>query len=76
MQSKDFDWFVEHYDQLCSEYGNKYLLIKNETVLGAYDSFADGVHAGLLTEEPGSFIVQECNTDYRAYNNYIASIFF
>ena len=76
LQSNDYHWFLDNYDKLYSKYGHKYLAIKNNKVIGAYDSYADAVNETLLKEELGSFIVQECNGDESAYMAQIASLNF
>ena len=60
-QETDFEWFLTNYSDLYEEYGKKYLAIKNCSVLGAYDSYAEGVRKTSRTEELGTFIVQLCN---------------
>lgn len=74
--SDDFAWFVAHYPELQKRYGNVFLAIKNRHILGAYPTYADGVRETKKTEELGSFIIQECNTQCEAYNCYIASMNF
>ena len=39
MQRADFNWFLNNYDNLYKKYGHKFLVIKDETVLGAYESY-------------------------------------
>ena len=73
MQDRDFSWFIEHYQELYTEYGHKFLAIKNKVVLGVYDSMIDGVKATAKTEPLGTFIVQECNGDESAYTSYIVT---
>ena len=67
----DFKWFVDNYQSLFDEYGHKFLAIKDKHVIGAYNSFMDAVES--THEEPGTFIVQECNGNESAYTNYISS---
>ena len=67
----DFKWFVDNYQALYEKYGHKFLAIKEKQVIGAYDSFIDAIEN--TEEEPGSFIVQECNGNESAYTNYISS---
>ena len=67
MQHQDFEWFLSHYQDLFEEYGHTFLVIKNKKVLGAYDSYAQGVREAEKTEALGTFIVQECNGDPSAY---------
>ena len=74
MQDRDFEWFLENYDDLFNIYGTSFLAIKNETVLGAYKSFREALDTTLLTEEIGTFIIQECDGTERAYTTQITSI--
>ena len=76
LQDKDFNWFLQNYMELFKEYGKKYLAIKSEVVLGAYDSFAEAVNKTSETEELGTFIVQLCNGEESGYTNYISSMHF
>ncbi len=75
MQDSDFQWFLDHYDELYKKYGRAYLAIKEAKVLGAYGSYAEGVRAAARTEEPGTFIVQLCDGTEAAYTNYVLSNF-
>ena len=76
MQEKDFEWFLENYNELYERYGHTFLAIRNEEVLGSYGSFREAVEITQLTEELGTFIVQECNGDESAYTVQIASMNF
>mgnify|MGYP004480387363 FL=1 len=73
MQGRDFDWFLQHYDELYRQYGEAYLAIKNQSVIGSFRTSADGVRGASLVAAPGSFIVQRCDGTPDAYTNYIAS---
>jgi len=75
MQDKDFKWFIENYSILYEKYGCCFLVIKNMNVIGVYECFDEAVDTTLLTEEIGTFIVQECNGDESAYTIQIASMF-
>ena len=74
MARTDFNWFLNHYDELYETYGHKFLVIKNKTILGAYDSVREAVDN--TDEELGTFIVQECNGDPSAYTSCISSLIF
>ena len=74
--SEDFAWFKEHYTEFQKEYGNSFIVIKNKKVLGVYKSYAEGVKKTSETEKLGTFIVQECNTQYEAYHCCISSMNF
>ena len=73
LRKKDFQWFLEHYQELFIKYGVSFLAIKDQRVLGSYPSYAIGVAETRKTEPVGSFIVQECNGSESAYSCYIAS---
>ena len=74
--SEDFAWFKEHYSEFQKKYGKSFIAIKNKTVLGVYDTYGDGVRETLKTHEIGTFIIQECSPDDKAYQCSIASINF
>jgi len=76
MQDRDFKWFLENYDDLFKLYGRCFLAIKNEKVLGSFESFKTAVDSTMLSEEIGTFIVQECNGEESAYTARIASMNF
>lgn len=76
IQDLDFQWFLSNYDKLYREYGDKYLAIKNQEVIGVYNSYIDGVNETKKTEELGSFIIQHCNGDESGYSNFISSMNF
>ncbi len=67
----DFNWFLQNYDDLYNQYGHKFLAVKNKKVLGAYNSVREAVDC--INEEPGTFIVQECNGNESGYTNYVSS---
>ena len=76
MQNADFEWFIANYVKLYKKFGSAYLAIKNKTVLGTYESYAEGVCATQKTEELGTFIIQKCGKDESSYTNYISSTMF
>ena len=73
-QLEDFKWFKENYQTLFDEYGSCYLAIKDKKVLGSYQSRIEAINTTAKTEERGTFIVQKCNGDESAYNQYFPSL--
>ena len=67
MQDRDFDWFLQNYDELYKQYGKSYLVIKDQNVIGSFQTYADGVRGASLIAAPGSFIVQHCDGTPDAY---------
>jgi len=76
MQENDFQWFLEHYDQIYNEHGECYVAIKDKTILGVYHSHLDALRQTAKTEKLGSFIVQHCNGNESGYTVRIASMNF
>ena len=64
---KEFDFFVNNQKILVEKYKGKYIVIKNEKVLGAYDSLAEAVEKTSRREELGTFLVQKCEPSRKAY---------
>ena len=75
MQDNDFELYIKNFDQLYELYGDKYIAIKNQRIIGIYDSCAEGVRETSKKEEIGTFIIQKCGKDSSAYTNHIASLF-
>ncbi len=57
---KDFMYFVKNYDSIYNKYGHKFIVIKNEAVLGAYSSIMEALLETNKTNEYRSYIIQEC----------------
>lgn len=76
MQSRDYTWFTNNLPSLYEKYGNVYLAIKNETVIGVYNSYAEGVNETKKSEPLGTFIIQRCGRDESVHTNYISSFSF
>ena len=76
MQTNDYKWFLENYNAIYEKYGVSYVVIKNKTILGTFETYAEGVRATSKTDEIGTFIVQKCDGNESAYTTYISSMCF
>ena len=76
MRNTDFSWYKKNLNSLHEKYGEKYIAIKDEQVLGSFDSYADGVKITSQKEPLGSFIIQKCGADESAYTCTISSMNF
>lgn len=74
-QNKDFEWFVFNNKRLFKKYGEKFLAIKDQKVIGVFDNYADAVRQTSLKEKLGTFIVQQCGKDDSVYTSSIVSVF-
>ncbi len=64
---REFDYFLEHHEELLKDYSGKHLVIKGEKVVGAYDSEEEAYFKSLEKHEPGTFLVQLCTPGDEAY---------
>lgn len=72
----DYLWFEDNYTELQSQYGDAFLAIKNKSVIGVYENYADGVKETLKTDQIGSFIVQRCTKEGGIFECRITSMNF
>ena len=59
----DYDFFINNLVALYKKYGHCFIVIKNESVIGVYNNFDDALTDTLKTENPGTFLIQECVED-------------
>jgi hypothetical protein len=67
MLEKEFKYYLDHQDELVKKYNGKYIVIKGEQVLGAYDSEADAYFESTKDHEAGTFLIQLCQPGEDAY---------
>ena len=67
MLEKEFDFYLDHQDELVKEYNGKYIVIKNGQVLGAYSSDIEAIEETSKTNELGTFLVQYCSPGKENY---------
>jgi hypothetical protein len=60
MLEKEFKYYTDHQKDLVAKYEGKYIVIKGEQVLGAYDSEMEAYNASVKTSELGTFLIQQC----------------
>lgn len=65
--SKDFQYFLDHQNELVAKYDGKVLLIVGQHVVGVYNSEAEAYFSALEKYEPGTFLIQLCTEGERAY---------
>lgn len=52
------DYLISHQEELAKEYPGKYLVIRGEEVVGAYNTYEEGVLAGTEFCGVGPFLVR------------------
>lgn len=64
---KEFEFYLANQNELVKKYNGKYIVIKNCTVIGAYDSESEAI-AKTSKEHPlGTFLVQKCEPGAESY---------
>lgn len=64
---KDFEYYLEHQDELVRKYNGRYVVIKNQEVLDAYDDIETAVNETAKNHELGTFLVQRCSPGKEDY---------
>lgn len=67
MKKSDFEWFIENYNNLYESYGDSYIAIKDNTVIGTYKNPREALRDVSLKYESGTYIIQKCNGCASAY---------
>jgi len=70
---KDFDFYLNHQDELVKKYNGKYIVIKNGEVLGSYESDIEAVEETTKMHELGTFLVQYCSPGDKSYTSHFHS---
>lgn len=74
----DFGYYLKHKPALVRKYRGKYVVIRDGTVLGAYDDQLVAISETSKTHELGTFIVQHClpgrNADRQVYHSRVVFV--
>jgi hypothetical protein len=64
---KEFDYYLQHQQELVRKYNGKIIVIKGQTVIGVFDSELEAVQKTSETHELGTFLVQKCEPGKESY---------
>lgn len=67
MLDKEFNFFMEHKQELASKYDGKYIVIVGDCIVGVYDTNEDAYEESLKNYKLGEFFIQECSSDASSY---------
>jgi len=68
MLENEFKYYLEHQSELVEKYNGKFIVLKNEIVIGVYDSNRDAYTETVKTEELGTFLIQHCTPGPESYS--------
>ena len=57
---KEFQYYLDHQEELVSKYDGKVIVIKDQTVIGVYKSELQAVQETTKKHPLGTFLVQIC----------------
>jgi hypothetical protein len=64
---KEFEYYLQHQDELVKQYNGKYIVIKDSVVIGAYASDLEAVTITSREHELGTFLIQKCEPGTSSY---------
>jgi hypothetical protein len=74
MFDEELSYFQKNQDDLVKKYNGKTLVIKNSSVLGAYDTPLIAYKETVKVHKPGSFMLQPCKPGPDAYTVTISTL--
>jgi len=60
MIEKEFKYYLNNQSDLINKYNKKFIVIKNEKVIGVYTSHSEAYNETVKKEELGTFLIQHC----------------
>jgi hypothetical protein len=64
---KEFDFFIQNQEKLFKKYPGKYIVIKNNKILGSYPSISEAISETSKVEKLGTFLVQKCASGKKVF---------
>jgi hypothetical protein len=74
MLHKEFEYYLNHQNELIEKYEGRFIVIKNEQVIGDYSSRIEAYKETKKTHKLGTFIIQQCEANVGAYSNTFHSL--
>ena len=69
----EFEFYLSHQDEMVKKYDGKYVVIKNEAVLGAYDDELSAIAETEKSHKLGTFLVQKVSQGDAGYSQFFHS---
>ena len=74
MLETEFQYFIDHQDELVRDYDGKTLVLIGEEVVGVYGNVHDAYFDSMKKYKLGTFMIQRCIAGGpKAYTRYISS---
>ena len=69
MLRDEFRYYIENQKKLSAKHDGKVLVIKDQKVIGVYDSEGEALKKTVVNHDLGSFLIQTCSSDPRSVVN-------
>ena len=63
MLENEFSFYLEHQAELAAQYEGKVLVIKDQEVIGIYNTEEEALTKTACAHELGTFLIQKCSAD-------------
>jgi len=57
---EEYQYYIDNQDELANQYSGKYLIVKDKSVKGVYDSEIEAYQEAKKQFEPGTFLIKPC----------------
>ena len=64
---REFQYYLDHQAELVDRYNGKYIVIKNQQVIGSYETEIQAIEVSSKHHELGTFLVQKCEPGSESY---------
>lgn len=71
--NKEFDYYLDHQNELVNKYNGRFIVIKDCQVLGDYETEIEAVEKTSIKHEIGTFLVQLCRPGKDNYTSHFHS---
>lgn len=68
MLAKELKYFIDNQEELVEKYKGKFLVIKDEKVIGVYDSEIEAYTEAQKENKLGTFLIQQCLPGPESYS--------
>jgi len=65
---KEFQYYLDHQAELVAQYEGKYVVLRDEKVIGVYDAELQAVQETAKIHALGTFLVQKCEPGQESYS--------
>ncbi len=64
---KEFQYYIDHQEELVRQHNGKFIVIKGQEIIGVYDSEMEAIEKTSAEHELGTFLIQKCEPGSESY---------